>query len=66
LNPIELLWHPMLVSIRKKFCKTAEDVVDAINEWMDTVTPEMCRKIIDTLKTNIPIVIKNKGGWSNR
>jgi hypothetical protein len=65
LNPIELLWHPMLVFIRKKFCKSPEDVVDAIIEWMDTVTPEMCRNIIDTLKKNIPIVIEKKGGWSN-
>ena len=65
LNPIELLWHPMLVFIRKKFCKTAEDVVDALIEWHDSVTPEMCEKIINILKTVIPIIIKNKGGWSN-
>ena len=51
--------------IRKKFCKTAEDVVYALNEWHDSVTPEMCQKIINSLKTVIPIVIKNKGGWSN-
>ena len=66
LNPIELLWHPMLVDIRKKFCKTAQEVVEAILEWCTKVTPEMCQNIINTLHKNIPIVIKNKGGWSNR
>ncbi len=57
LNPIELLCHPMLVFIRKKFCKSTEEVVDAFVEWRDTVTPQMCLNIINKLHEVIPVVI---------
>jgi len=65
LNPIELLWKPMKDFVRARFCKNPNDVLLAILDWKETVENTMCRKIIDTLKTNIQIVIKKKGGWSN-
>ena len=65
LNPIEMLWHAMKTFIRKRFCKTPDEVVFAILDWIDTVTPEICKKYIDNLPKVIKIVIKNKGGWSN-
>ena len=39
LNPIEMLWHAMKTFIRKRFCKTPDEVVFAILDWIDTVTP---------------------------
>lgn len=66
LNPIELLWHAMLEFIRKKNCKKMMDIKLAILEWRQTITPEICNNYIKTIHDVIPIIIKNKGGWSNR
>ena len=65
LNPIEMLWHSMLEYIRKKFCKTVKEVRLAVLEFTETITPQVCQNYINKLHEIIPIIIKNKGGWSN-
>jgi len=55
----------MKIFIRKKFCKTPEEVANAIHEFQASFTPERCQKYIKHLKKVIRIVIKKNGDWSN-
>jgi hypothetical protein len=65
LNPIEQVWAEMKIFIRKKFCKTPEEVADAIHEFQTSFSPQRCQKYINHLKKVIKIVIKKNGDWSN-
>ena len=53
LNPIEWVWSDLKRFIRKYYCKTVEDVLNAVNEFHSTITPDYCRRYIDRLKKEI-------------
>ena len=64
MNPIELVWHEMKDFIRKRFCKTTEETINAINDFNETLTKEKCQNYIRKLRKVIEIVIENNGDWS--
>jgi transposase len=50
LNPIEMLWAEMKQFVAKRFCKTKEEVVTAIQEFKKTVTEAKLKNYIRKLK----------------
>ena len=50
LNPIEMVWSDMKRYVRSQFCKTDLEVVDAIEDYRLTLTPEKCQAFIKKLK----------------
>ncbi|CAF1152601.1 unnamed protein product [Brachionus calyciflorus] len=65
LNPIEDLRSDMKDFVRKKLCKTNEEINKAIQEYHSNLTPEKCQKFISKLKKVIPVVIERLGEWSD-
>ena len=49
LNPIEMLWNPLKNVIRKKFCRTIDEVVEAVYEFQTNLTPKKCQAFINKL-----------------
>lgn len=62
LNHIEMIWACMKRHLREeKKPSNKEQLIDGINEYWDTVTPEMCTKFISHLYKVIPDVIRAEG-----
>ena len=62
LNPIEMVWHELkryLRSIVKPSNK--EELVQGIQEFWQSMTPEKCSKYIGHLQKVIPAVIARQG-----
>ena len=62
LNPIENVWHEMKHYIRRTAKPTnKEELLQAIQAFWATVTPEKCNKYIGHLRKVIPKVIELNG-----
>ena len=57
LNPIEMIWHE-LKSYLRRFVKPTnkEQLVNGIQEFWQTVTPEKCQRYIGHLRKVVPEV----------
>ena len=62
LNPIEMIWHE-LKSYLRRFVKPTnkEQLVNGIQEFWQTVTPEKCQRYIGHLRKVVPEVIRREG-----
>ena len=62
LNPIEMIWHE-LKSYLRRFVKPTnkEQLVNGIQEFWQTVTPEKCQRYIGHLGKVVPEVIRREG-----
>lgn len=60
-----MVWNDMKNYVRSRYCKTSQEVVDAIEDYRQNLTPEKCQKFIRKIKEVIKKIIENKGGWSN-
>jgi len=62
LNPIEMIWHKLKNYLRR-FVKPTnkEQLVNSIQEFWQTVTPEKCQRYIGHLRKVVPEVIRREG-----
>ena len=62
LNPIEMIWHE-LKSYLRRFVKPTnkEQLVNGIQEFWQTVTPEKCQRYIGHLRKVVLEVIRREG-----
>lgn len=65
LNPIEWVWSELKSFVRSKFCESESDVLNAIREFQEALTPHKCQNYILKLREVIQKVIRNGGGPSN-
>ncbi len=63
LNPIEWLWNDMKHFIRSKGCQTQRQIIEAVEEYFDTLTVEKCSKFIDRLRGVMEEIILSGGEW---
>lgn len=61
LNVIENVWHEMKKHLRNRPQRTIADLRNAIQHIWDTLTPEFCRKLVESMPARIRAVIKAKG-----
>jgi hypothetical protein len=61
-----MVWAAMKIHIRMRLPKTYRDLQNSINEFVSTLTAEVCAKYIDNLRKTIRIVIDKGGRWSGR
>lgn len=45
-----MLWNELKEFVMSKYCKTEQDLANAIDEFEKTLTPEKCQSYIDRLK----------------
>ena len=65
LNPIENIWAHLKWHLRKNAKpRTKEELVDAIQRYWATITPEFCQRYIDHLQKVLPVVVERKGAAS--
>jgi transposase len=62
LNPIENIWGLLKRSLQKQTIKTKDDLLKKLREEWERITPELCKKLIDSIPKRIEAVIRNKGG----
>ena len=65
LNPIEWVWADLKRYVRKARCTCENDVMMAVKEIQNKMTPEYCQRYINKLKKVVQIVLQKKGEWSN-
>ena len=61
LNPIEWVWADLKRHVRKRRCKTVQDLMSACKEFQNKMTPQYCQNYIKNFKH----VISKIGEWSN-
>jgi transposase len=62
MNPIENVWAGLKHYVRKvKKPRNKEQLVEGINEYWATITPELCNRYINHLYKVIPEVIRLNG-----
>lgn len=61
LNPIENLWALMKRRLRNEPQRTVQGLKDKIQEIWDSITPNECQYLINTMNRRLNAVIKNKG-----
>ena len=62
MNPIEMLWHELKSFLRRIVKpKNKEELVEGIQQFWQTVTPEKCQRYIGHLQKVMPEVIKRQG-----
>ena len=64
LNPIEMFWNQLKDFVRNKLCQSPEQIENAVLEFSETITPQICTNYISHLYKVIPIIIDRQGGWS--
>ena len=63
MNPIENLWANLKHYLRKTTKPTNKDeLVNGIQEYWKTVTPEMCKQYVDHVRKVVPAVVACGGG----
>jgi len=63
MNPIENMWAALKEHIRKvKKPRNKAELIEGIQEFWSTVTPEMCNRYINHLFRVIPEVVRRNGG----
>ena len=62
LNPIKMIWYE-LKSYLRRFVKPTnkEQLINGIQEFWQTVTPEKCQRYIGHLRKVVPEVIRREG-----
>ena len=62
MNPIEMLWHELKSFLRRIVKpKNKEELVEGIQQFWQTVTPEKCQRYIGHLQKVVPEVIRRQG-----
>ena len=62
MNPIEMLWHKLKSFLRRIVKpKNKEELVEGIQQFWQTVTPEKCQRYIGHLQKVVPEVIRRQG-----
>lgn len=62
MNPIEMLWHELKSFLRRIVKpKNKEELVEGIQQFWQTVTPEKCQRYIGHLQKFMPEVIRRQG-----
>lgn len=62
MNPIEMLWHELKSFLRRIVKpKNKEELVEGIQQFWQTVTPEKCQRYIGHLQKVMPEVIRRQG-----
>ena len=62
MNPIEMLWHELKSFLRRIVKpKNKEELVEGIQQFWQTVTPEKCQRYIGHLQKVMPEVIRCQG-----
>ena len=66
LNPIEQFWNHLKKQLRerKKIYATKEELWDALQEELDVVNRDLCRKLIASMPERVQAVIRAKGGYT--
>jgi transposase len=49
LNPIEWVWSDLKQFVAKRKCCSLDDLVEAVSDFEETMTPEYCQKYIKKL-----------------
>jgi len=64
LNPIEHLWHHLKVRLAtyEKKAKSVHELWERCDKEWNSITPDTCRKYINTMPARVKAVIKAKGG----
>ena len=63
LNPIKNLWMVVKNKVAEKQASSAKELKKAIKEvWVKKITPEYCRKLVESMPKRLNDVIKCKGG----
>lgn len=52
-----MVWHELKNHVRSKLCSTKEEVVDAIHEFKELLTPEKCQAYIKKIEKVINLKI---------
>ena len=60
LNPIENLWMVVKNKVAEKQASSAKKAIKEV--WVKEITPEYCRKLIESMPKRLNDVIKCKGG----
>ncbi len=66
LNPIEQFWFHLKKRLRERenIYATKEELWDAIQEELDVINKDLCRKLIASMPERVQAVIKAKGGYT--
>ena len=56
LNPIEMLWSELKIFVRAKLCSTVDEIIQAVYEFSQTVTPEKCQVYIQHLREKVTFI----------
>ena len=66
LNPIEHLWDHLKREIRKKKqCRTLDELWEVITDIWNSITPEICSKLVHSMTNRLKEVRKAKGGFTS-
>lgn len=60
LNPIENVWRDLKYHVMQKFCRTVDEIAEAVEEFRQTLTPEKCESYIRNLKHVYKIKLKQR------
>ena len=53
-----MVWNEMKNFVKRKFCKTPEEVANAIEEFRLSLTPEKCQNYINRIHNVIKLFLK--------
>lgn len=66
LSPIETLWGKMKKQLRHNPPRTLNELKAMLQAVWDTITPEMCNSLVDTMPRRLQAVIEKKGDATQR
>lgn len=62
LNPIENLWTVMKRKVRRYQARNMQELIYNIKKvWCTEITPDLCRKLVQSMPNRISSVMKNRG-----
>lgn len=62
LSPIENLWHILKENVRKHKISTKEALKQKIRDEWESISPDVCLKLVSSMPKRVKAVIKAKGG----
>lgn len=62
LNPIENCWRVLKEAVRRRSPKNLEELKVVCREEWNKISPEYCKKLVDSMPKRLTAVIANKGG----
>jgi transposase len=65
LNPIENLWHKLKLLVGEEKITKKTDLPEAIKRCWESITPEYCNSLIESMPRRMDQLVKNKGLWIN-